>query len=94
MRICNIQLEDCASPSRVTSEARHVLFREGEAPSQQDPPRSIPRRAIWNLAIGIAGVGYILLALCLNVQSPLFATVFVAAAASEVIGSHSGRRHP
>ena len=69
----------------------------GKAISTSIPVRlqnrsSIPRRGIWNLAIGVAGVGYILLALCLNVQSPLFATLFVAAAAYEVIGSHSGHR--
>jgi hypothetical protein len=64
------------------------------APRAPAGPPSLTLRVVWNLAIGCAGLGYILLALCLNVQSPVFAGLFIVAAGYEVIGSHSGRRKP
>lgn len=73
---------------------------ECEAGSLPDTPKahsgraSLTRKVIWNLAIGGAGFGYILLALCLNVQSPLFAGLFIVAAGYEVIGDHSAYRKP
>jgi len=52
------------------------------------------RKVIWNIAIGVAGVSYMLMALCLNVESPLFAGVLIAAAGYEIVGSQFGRRRP
>ena len=48
-------------------------------------------KVIWNIAIGVAGVSYMLMALCLNVESPLFAGLLIAVAGYEVIESRFGR---
>jgi len=50
------------------------------------------KRAMWNTAICIAGIGYIVMELWLNIQSPLFAAAFVLVAGYELIESHSARR--
>ena len=50
------------------------------------------KRAIWNMTICFAGVGYIVMELWLNIQSPLFAAVFVTVAGYELIESHTPRR--
>ena len=49
-------------------------------------------KVIWNIAIGVAGVSYILMTLCLNVESPLFAGMLIAAAGYEIIESRFGWR--
>ena len=49
------------------------------------------KRTLWHMAIGFAGFGYIVLALCLNIQSPIFAAIFIMVAGYEVVDSHTGR---
>ena len=49
------------------------------------------RRSLWQLTIGSAGIGYLILALWANIQSAPFAVVFVLAAGYEVIDSHIGK---
>lgn len=51
----------------------------------------MPKRAIWNAAIGLAGCIYIVMVFILNVQSSIFALAFVLAAGYEVFGSRSAR---
>jgi hypothetical protein len=48
-------------------------------------------KVIWNIVIGVAGVSYILMMLCLNVESPLFAGLLIAVAGYEVVESRLGR---
>lgn len=48
-------------------------------------------KVVWNIAIGLGGVSYILMTLCLNVESPLFAGLLIAAAGYEVVESRFGR---
>lgn len=50
------------------------------------------KRALWNMAICGAGIGYIVMELWLNIQSPIFAAVFVTVAGYELIESHAPRR--
>jgi hypothetical protein len=50
------------------------------------------KRAIWNMTICGAGIGYIVMDLWMNIQSPLFAAVFVTVASYELIESHTARR--
>lgn len=52
----------------------------------------VGRKVIWNIAIGVAGVSYMLMTLCLNVESPLFAGLLIAAAGYEIVGSQFRRR--
>lgn len=52
------------------------------------------KRALWDMAICFAGVGYVVMQLWLNIQSPIFGALFVIVASYELIGSHSGRRKP
>ena len=52
------------------------------------------KRAVWNMTIGGAGVGYVIVALWLNVQSPLFAAAFVVAAGYEIVESRVSRHKP
>lgn len=49
------------------------------------------KKAIWNMEIGFAGLVYVVVDLCQNIQSPLFAVLFVLVAGDEVIGSHTSR---
>ena len=78
----------------VTSELECEAGSLPDTPKTHSGPPSLTRKVIWNLAVGGAGLGYVLLALCLNIQSPLFAGLFIIAAGYEVIGAHSGRRKP
>ncbi len=55
---------------------------------------AMSKKALWNMTIGLAGLGYIVLALCQNIQSPLFAALFVMVAGYAVMESHFGRRKP
>ena len=52
------------------------------------------KKTVWNMTIGFAGIIYLVLALSQNIQSPLFAVLFVLAAGHEVIGSHTSRHKP
>ena len=52
------------------------------------------KKAIWNMAIGFSGVVYLIVDLCQNIQSPLFAALFVMAAGYEIIGSYASRHKP
>jgi CDP-diglyceride synthetase len=54
----------------------------------------LSRKVIWNFAIGVAGIGYILMTLWLNVESPLFAVLLITAAGHEIFESQFGRRRP
>ena len=45
------------------------------------------KRAIWDMTICFAGLGYIVMELWLNIQSPIFATLFVMAAGYELVGA-------
>ncbi|HWD00756.1 MAG TPA: hypothetical protein VG456_28565 [Candidatus Sulfopaludibacter sp.] len=48
-------------------------------------------RAVWECALGIAGVLYLALALFKGIESPLFAVLFVMLAALELISSYRTR---
>jgi len=48
-------------------------------------------RAIWDATLAFAGSLYVFLVLAQNIQSPLFAGVFILAASYELIESHHGR---
>jgi hypothetical protein len=52
------------------------------------------KRAVWSVTIALAGFSYIVVALWLNIQIPVFAALFVLAAGYEVIESHAARRKP
>jgi len=77
------QLECADSPA---------LKPRADAAEQQGTRPRIAAKTIWNLAIGVAGVSYLLTTLCLNVESPLFAGVLVAAAGYEIARSQLRRR--
>jgi hypothetical protein len=49
------------------------------------------KKLIWQTAIGLAGLVYIVVALSQNVESPVFAAIFILAAGYEVIESHHGK---
>ncbi len=49
------------------------------------------KKLIWQTAIGLAGLAYIVVALSQNVESPLFTAIFILAAGYEVIESHLGK---
>jgi hypothetical protein len=51
----------------------------------------MPKRAIWDVAVGLAGCIYIVMVFILNVQSSIFAFLFVLAAGYEVIGFRAAR---
>jgi hypothetical protein len=53
---------------------------------------ALSKRVIWDMTICGAGIGYILMDLWLNVQSPVFAVLFVSVAGYELIDSHTARR--
>jgi hypothetical protein len=46
---------------------------------------NLARRATTDLAVGVAGVSYILVVFCTNVQCPLFAWTFIAVAGYKVV---------
>jgi hypothetical protein len=50
------------------------------------------KRAIWDAAVGIAGCLYLATVFILNVQSSLFALMFVLIAGYELIGSCTTRQ--
>jgi len=50
------------------------------------------KRAIWNMTICCAGAGYILMELWLNIQSPIFAALFVMVAGYTLIEAHARRK--
>jgi hypothetical protein len=52
---------------------------------------AMSRKMIWQTAIGLAGLAYVVLALSRNVESPVFAAIFVLAAGYEVIESHHSK---
>jgi hypothetical protein len=52
------------------------------------------KKALWNMAIGFAGVVYLIVDLWQNIQSPAFAVIFVMVAGYEVIGSQASRHKP
>ncbi len=60
---------------------------------QQTPDR-MPRRALWNCIVGLAGLGYILMALFAEIESPLFAFAFVVTAIYEMWTSHAAHGKP
>lgn len=62
--------------------------------SLQGARSRVAGKVIWSIAIGVAGVSYILMTLCLNVESPLFAGMLIAAAGYEIIESRFGRHRP
>jgi len=49
---------------------------------------STNKRAIWDLAIGIAGLVYLGMVLFVDVYSPLFGLVVIVLAGYEVLGPH------
>lgn len=49
------------------------------------------KKTLWNWTIGLAGFGYLALALWQNIQSPVFAALFVIVAGHEVVESRAGR---
>lgn len=49
------------------------------------------RRAIWECALGLAGVLYLALALFKSIESPLFAGLFVMLAGMELVTSYRTR---
>jgi len=53
---------------------------------------STNKRAIWDLAIGIAGLVYLGMVLFVDVYSPLFGLVVIVLAGYEVLGPHR-RKH-
>ena len=48
-------------------------------------------RALWECALGIAGLLYLGLALFKSIESPLFAVLFVMLAAVELVASYRTR---
>ena len=50
------------------------------------------KRALWNMTICGACIAYIFMELWLNIQSPIFAALFVTVAGYELIESHVARR--
>ena len=51
----------------------------------------MPKKAIWQTTIGLAGFTYLVLVFAGNIQSPIFAAVFILVAGYEVIGSHNAK---
>jgi len=49
------------------------------------------KKTIWNIVIGFSGVVYLIVDLWQNIQSPVFAALFVMVAGYEIIGSHTSR---
>ena len=49
------------------------------------------RWATTDLAIGLAGLSYVLLVLCANIQCPVFAWLFVVIAGYKVIRRRAGK---
>ena len=50
------------------------------------------KRAIWDLAIGIAGLVYLVMVLFVDYYSPAFGVVLVVLAAYEVVEPRCGKR--
>jgi len=55
-------------------------------------PRTTNTRAIWHLAIGIAGLIYLGVVLFADLYSPVFGVVLIVLAGYEVLGPHCRRR--
>jgi len=53
---------------------------------------STNKRAIWDLAIGVAGLVYLGMVLFVDVYSPVFGVVVILLAGYEVLGPHR-RKH-
>ena len=49
-------------------------------------------RNIWQIALVVSGIVYLLEVLSADYQSPLFAVLFVIVATSELIATHRQRR--
>lgn len=79
--------EDTASEPR--ADGAEALLR-----CLQGARSRVAGKVIWNIAIAVAGVSYMLITLCLNVESPLFAGVLIAAAGYEIVESRFGCRRP
>ena len=47
------------------------------------------KRAIWDMTIVLAGVGYIIIVLSENIQSSAFAVLFIMVAGYEMIEAHA-----
>jgi hypothetical protein len=53
----------------------------------------MPKRAIWELFLLMAGLVYVVMALCdINVESLAFVAAFVALAAQELVHAHREKR--
>jgi len=50
------------------------------------------QRAIWDLAIGVAGLAYLAVVLFLGYYSPIFGVVLIVLAGYEVLEPHFRRR--
>ena len=46
---------------------------------------NLARRATTDAAVGVAGVSYLLVVFCTNVQCPLFAWLFIAVAGYKLV---------
>jgi hypothetical protein len=49
-------------------------------------------RAIWDLVIGIAGLGYLGVVLFVNLDSPAFGLVWIVLAGYEILEPRCGKR--
>lgn len=56
------------------------------------PSHRTNKRAIWDLAIGIAGLVYLVMVLFVDYYSPVFGVVLVVLAAYEVLEPRCGKR--
>jgi hypothetical protein len=54
--------------------------------------RTTSKRAIWGLAIGIAGLIYLVMVLFIDYYSPLFGLVLIVLAAYEVVEPRCAKR--
>lgn len=63
---------------------------ESVAPAQEHAvrpaasPRRLSRRAIWDLALALGGLVYVVLILWLSLDTPLFSLLFVSLAAHQL----------
>jgi hypothetical protein len=56
------------------------------------PSHLTSRRAIWDLAIGIAGLIYLVMVLFVDVYSPVFGVMLIVLAGYEVLEPRCGKR--
>lgn len=77
---------------RMIPRDRPLAFRQFERGEGAASRPRVSVKVMWNIAISVAAVSYLLMTLCLNVESPLFAGLLIVAAGHEIFESKLGRR--